>query len=254
MRPPLSQIKRHSSGSRSTIFDRPYLPLLVLEFLPVCACLLGCGGGAGASIVTPPPPPPPPPPSITVTVTPSSSSVLLGNSQALSVQVTNTTDTSVTWSVNGVPGGTVATGTITSGGTYAAPADLPSPAIVQVAATSQADTTKSATARLTITSDIALTLAPANASVELGATQAFHPGIASGGHPDTAVRWNLSGAACPSGCGSVDISGNYTAPGILPSTATATLTARSIADPSKQFFAPINITSNFTLQVTAPQS
>lgn len=160
----------------------------------------------------------------------------------------------MTWSVNGVPGGTVATGTITSGGIYAAPADLPSPAIVQVTATSQADTTKSATAQLTITSDIALTLTPPNASVELGATQAFHPGIISGGHPDTAVRWNLSGAACPAACGSIDLGGNYTAPGILPPAATATLTAQSVADPSKQASAPITITSNFTLQVTAPPS
>ncbi len=160
----------------------------------------------------------------------------------------------MTWSVNGVLGGTAATGTITAGGAYTAPGDLPSPAIVQVTATSQADTTKSATAQLAITSDIALTLAPPNASVELGATQAFRPSITSGGRPDTSVRWILSGAACPSACGTVDLGGNYTAPGTLPSTATATLTAQSVADPSKQSSAPINITSNFTLQVTAPQS
>ena len=196
---------------------------------------------------------PPPPPSITVTVTPTSGSVLLGTSQTLSAQVTNTTDTSVTWSVNGVLGGTISTGTITAGGTYTAPVDLPSPAIVQVTATSQADTTKSATAQLTITSDIGISIAPPNAGVELGATQAFHAAITSAGHPDTSVRWSLSGASCPAACGSVDLNGNYTAPGILPSNATATLTAQSVADPSKQISAAINITSNFTLQVTVPQ-
>jgi hypothetical protein len=160
----------------------------------------------------------------------------------------------VSWSVNGVGGGTISAGTITTGGAYTAPADLPTPSVVQVTATSQADTTKSATAQLTITSDLAITLAPPNASVELGAAQGFHAATTSTGHPDTSVRWSLSGATCPAACGSVDLSGNYTAPGVLPAPATATLTAQSVADPSKQASAPINITSNFTLQVTAPQS
>ena len=68
------------------------------------------------------------------------------------------------------------------------------------------------------------------------------------------MRWSLSGGTCPAACGSVDLNGNYTAPGVLPAPATAVITAQSVADPSKQASAPINITSNFTLQVTAPQS
>jgi hypothetical protein len=189
-----------------------------------------------------------------VTVAPMAGSVLLGNSQALTATVTNTSNTDVTWSVNGLTGGSASTGTISMGGTYTAPADLPSPAIVQVTATSQADSTKSATAQLTVTSDLAITLAPPNANVELGATQTFHPTLISAGRPDTSVRWSLSGATCPGACGSVDLSGNYAAPGVLPAPATATLTAQSVADPAKQASASINITSNFTLQVTAPQS
>jgi hypothetical protein len=179
---------------------------------------------------------------------------LLGNSQTLSAQVTNAIDTTVVWSVNGVLGGTISTGTITVAGIYTAPGDLPSSAAVQITATSQADPTKSATAQFTIASDIAISLAPPNASVELGATQGFHAAITSAGHPDISVRWSLSGAACPAACGSVDLSGNYTAPGVLPAPATASLTAQSVADPSKQISAAINITSNFSLQVTAPQS
>jgi hypothetical protein len=58
----------------------------------------------------------------------------------------------------------------------------------------------------------------------------------------------------PAACGSVDLSGHYTAPGTLPSIATATITAQSVADPTKQASAPLNITSNFALQVTAPQT
>jgi hypothetical protein len=145
-------------------------------------------------------------------------------------------------------------GKITSAGVYNAPTDLPSPTIVQVTATSLADSSKSATAQITITSDIGISIKPSNASVELGATQAFHAAITSAGHPDTSARWSLSGTACPVACGSVDLNGNYTAPGILPSATTAMLTTQSVADTSKQASAAINITSNFTLQLTAPRS
>ena len=212
------------------------------------AWTLGCGGGGAGS------PPPPPPPSIGVTITPKSGSVVLGNEATFTATVTNTADTAVTWSVNDTAGGNAVVGTITSAGLYNAPVDLPSPATVQVTATSHADATKSATAAVTITSDITLTLAPNPASVELGATQAFQATVTSSGHPDTAVRWSVSGAACTSGCGAVDASGNYTAPRILPSPASVTLTAESVADPAKQVSAAVAITSNFSLQLAAPSS
>ncbi|HYL83111.1 MAG TPA: hypothetical protein VE263_02660 [Candidatus Angelobacter sp.] len=205
----------------------------------------GCGtAGVGT--------PPPPPPSITVTVTPVASSVVLGNQLRLTATVTNTTDTSVSWSVNAIAGGNATVGTITPAGVYTAPADLPSPTNVQVTATSHADPTKSGSAPVTVTSDITLSLTPNPASVELGAMQAFQAAVTSSGHPDTTVRWSVSGAACPSACGAVDSSGHYTAPGILPSPTSVTLTAQSAADPSKQVSANLTITSNFSLQLSGP--
>ena len=172
----------------------------------------------------------------------------------LTVAVTNTTNTSVSWSVNGIAGGSTRVGTITAAGVYTAPADLPSPKAVQITATSQADPTKSGSASVTIISDIALAVTPNSASVELGATRAFQAAVTSNGYPDTTVVWNLSGSACPTACGAVDTSGRYTAPGILPSPTSVTLTAQSVADPSKQISAAITITSNFTLQLTAPSN
>lgn len=156
--------------------------------------------------------------------------------------------------MNGTAGGSARVGTITAAGVYTAPADLPSPATVQITATSQADPTKSGSASVTITSDIALAVTPNPASVELGATQAFQAAVTSNGHPDTAVVWSLSGGACPTACGSVDTTGRYTAPGILSSPASLTLTAQSVADPSKQISAAVTVTSTFTLQLTAPSS
>jgi hypothetical protein len=145
-------------------------------------------------------------------------------------------------------------GTITSAGVYTAPADLPTLASVQVTATSHADPTKSGSATLAITSDITLNLTPNPASVELGASRAFQATVTSSGHPDTAMRWSLSGPACTSGCGTVDASGKYTAPQTLPAPASATLTAQSVADRSKQVSAALAITSNFSLQLSAPSS
>jgi hypothetical protein len=218
--------------------------------LTASAWTLGCGGG-GAGLVTPLPAPLP---SITVTVTSTSSDVLLGDSVTFTANVENASDTGVTWSVNGVPGGNNAVGTIAASGVYTAPGDLPVPATVHVKATSQADATKFGSADLTIQSDISIGLTPSSANVELGATQAFHATIASSGHPDAAVRWSMAGAACPSACGKVDAIGNYTAPQILPQSPSVALTAQSAADPSKQVSVQVNVTSNFSLQLSAPAS
>ncbi len=183
--------------------------------------------------------------------------MILGNTLAFAATVTNTSDASVSWNVNGVPGGDAAVGTITTAGLYTAPADLPptaqtSTANVQVTAVSHADATKSASSNVTVTSDVAVALAPNAAAVELGATRGFHAAITSSGHPDTSVRWSVSGAPCSSACGGVDANGNFTAPQILPNPAAAILTARSVADPAKQASAALTITSNFSLQLSAP--
>ena len=231
--------------SRRSGSSRESKKVVLFSLLLKVVGALGCGGGA--SLGGPPPPPP-----IVVTVTTTSNSVSLGNSLAFSANVSNTTDTSVSWSVGGLAGGNSTVGTITSNGVYTAPADLPSPAVVQVTATSHADATKSASANETITSDITLALTPNPASVELGATQGFHATLISAGHPDTSIRWSVSGASCPNGCGAVDAAGNYTAPQNLPSPTTVTLTAQSVADPSRQTSTTITITSNFTLQLAGP--
>ena len=189
-----------------------------------------------------------------MSVAPLSGSVVLGNQVAFTATVTNTTDTTVSWSVNGIAGGNSAVGTISSTGVYTAPANLPSPATMQITVTSHADPVKSATASLMVASDITLSLTPNPASVELGARQSFQASVTSSGHPDTTVRWGLSGAACPTACGMLDSGGTFIAPGTLPSPAGVTITAQSAADPSKQISATVAISSNFALQLSVPPS
>jgi hypothetical protein len=247
---PLSQTRsKRDTSSRSPLFPRHATRSIFLFALVLS--LDACGGSVTGGSSTPPPPPPP---QITVTIAPNSGTVLLGNTLAFSATVTNTSDASVFWSVNGISGGSPQLGTISPDGLFTAPADLPPGGKVQVTATSHADSSKSSTAAVTLPSDITVSLSPVPSSVELGALQSFHAAITSSGKPDPAIRWSLSGAACPNSCGTVDASGNYSAPAILPSVPSVTLTATSVADPSKQTSTTLTITSHFTLQVAAPLS
>jgi hypothetical protein len=220
-------------------------------FAFVVSAARGCSQSAATGGAAPPPPPPS---IIEVSVTPQSENVTLGNSQSFVATVTNTNNTSVSWSVNGVAGGNSVFAVIDSAGMYTAPADLPSPTTVRVTATSAADPTRTATANLTVVSDTSIQLSPNVAGVELGALQAFTSVISSAAHPDSAVRWSLSGASCPSGCGSVDAGGNFTAPQILPAPASVTISAQSVADPTKHASASISIGSHFTFTISAPAS
>ena len=222
-------------------------------FVVLGAWLQGCAS-VGAGFVTPAPTPPSAPGAIAVTVAPASATVILGNVQTFTATVTNAADTGVVWSVNGVAGGNAAVGMISAAGVYTAPDDLPVAGSVQVAASSVADATKSGTSKVNISSDLQIALTANAKAIELGATQSFHALLSSGGHPDQAVSWAMSGAACSMGCGVVDVNGNFTAPRILPTPATATLTAQSVADSSKRASATLTIVSNFTLQLSAPVS
>jgi hypothetical protein len=225
---------------------------LYLLLAGVAMCQSGCATIASV------PSTPVGPQGISVTVTPSDGSVMLGNQFLFTAAVKNGSDSTVTWCVNGVVGGAAQTGTISASGVYTAPGDLPIPANLTVTATSHADVSKSGFAIVTVQSDVAIGLPGGGGTnavpVELGATHAFLAVVSSGAHPDKSVLWSVSGASCPLLCGSVDASGNYTAPQILPALPNVTLTARSVADSSKEVSAAITITSNFLLQLVVPST
>jgi hypothetical protein len=104
-----------------------------------CVLLLSCGGSSS-----------PPPPPVTVSVSPASTDVLTNATQQFTATVTGSSNTSVNWSVSGMTGGNTTVGTISTAGLYTAPAAIPNPATVTVAAAAQADTTKSGTATVMV--------------------------------------------------------------------------------------------------------
>jgi uncharacterized repeat protein (TIGR03803 family) len=97
------------------------------------------------------------PPAITsVAVSCNMVSVPIGQSNQCSATVSGTGNfnSSVTWSVNNINGGTSATGTISSVGLYLAPTILPTPFTVSITATSIADATKSASVPIVVAGTI----------------------------------------------------------------------------------------------------
>ncbi len=108
----------------------------------VVLTMSACGGGG-----TPPPPNNP-----VVTVSPATANVQEGSQQQFTATVTNTSDTTVTWQVNGVTGGNATVGTIGTAGLYTAPAAIPSPASVTITAFISDVPSISGTAIATITS------------------------------------------------------------------------------------------------------
>jgi hypothetical protein len=119
-------------------------------FAALCFSVLisqGCGGGgsnsapsSGSSSGS----------AITVNVSPSNATVPPGGQEQFTATVSGTSNTSVSWNVNGTAGGNSTNGTISGSGLYVAPPAPPSPSTVTINAVSQADTTKSGSASLVI--------------------------------------------------------------------------------------------------------
>lgn len=93
---------------------------------------------------------PPEPPNVSVTISPAQVTLRAKATQAFTATVTNAADTSVRWQVNGIDGGTLAVGTITSDGLYTAPPGVPSPNAITVAAVSSAYPNAKAVAQITV--------------------------------------------------------------------------------------------------------
>jgi Protein of unknown function (DUF1565) len=94
---------------------------------------------------------------VSVSISPSSLTTATNATEVLTATVSGTTNTAVTWQVNGVQGGNSTAGVIsttvpgTSGeALYLAPGSIPTGGTVTITAVSQADTSKSASALLTI--------------------------------------------------------------------------------------------------------
>ena len=176
-----------------------------------------------------------PPMPIGVAVSPSAAALSGGQTQQFSAAVSNTGNTAVTWSLS--PSGV---GTVDASGFYTAPAVISAQEAVMVTATSQVDNTKSASALVTLTpvpgATLTVGVSPSAATISAGQTQQFSATIA--GSASTAVVWSLN----PSGVGTINSTGLYSAPATSAAPQTVTVTATSQTDNTKWAAALVTVT------------
>jgi len=194
---------------------------------------------------------------VSLTLVPSASSVALGGTLTLRATVSGTTDTSLTWSVDGVTNGSSTTGTLSGSGltrTYKAPSvDTPSPNPVTFKIVSAADTAVSKTATATVTDSIVVTLSPSSSSRALGGTQLFTASVS--GTSNTTLNWYVNGVLNGSSTqGTLTGSGlsrTYKAPTEnVPSPNPAVIKVVSAADPTKYKTASVTVTDSIALTLS----
>ena len=217
--------------------------------------------------------------SVTVSVSPSSASVPTGQRVTLMPTVANTSDTTVTWTVNGISNGNTAAGQICQHASnpchppaapssasidYLAPTTAPAPNPVTVAAISNADPSKSASAIISISSTsgtVAVTISPNYAFVAPSggapSTQQFFASVT--GSTNSNISWTVqsgvTGQGCSgAACGSINSTGLYTAPTTAPSPNAVSVIATSQADPTKFATAAVAITSGALINQILPSS
>jgi len=115
------------------------LAILGMTAVFVALSLVACGGSGGNN--NPP----------MVMVAPATANVQEGSTLQLTATVTNTTETAVSWTVNGIAGGNASVGTISSTGLYTAPDVIPNPASITITAALQALPSISGSSIVTIT-------------------------------------------------------------------------------------------------------
>ncbi|MGA2649953.1 MAG: DUF2341 domain-containing protein [Terracidiphilus sp.] len=159
-----------------------------------------------------------------VIVSPSSASVYSGFTQQFAANIP------VVWSI--VPGGI---GTVSQTGLYTAPSNTTTSGYrPDVVATAQADPNGSFTVPIQVGSPIVQPVTPAAVSLYGGQSQTFNVCLATSGSSSgcqssgqTVANWYIS----PASAGAISSSGVYTAPALIPTQQTVTVTAADIANP-----------------------
>jgi hypothetical protein len=192
----------------------------------ISAIFSGSGGTSG-------------PPPISVSVSPGSTTLGANQQQSFTATVQNSSNQAVTWSLN--PN----TGTITAGGLYTAPSSITSNQTVTLTATTVATPSAQASATITLTAGPSVSVSPQSITLLESQQQQFTATVQNSGNQ--AVTWTLS-----PNVGSIGSGGLYTAPSIISSTQTVTLTATTVATPSATATATITLSPPSSGPLTVP--
>jgi hypothetical protein len=217
---------------------------------------------------------------VAVSVVPPISSVVVNGRATFSAVATNTPDTTVVWSVNGIANGNAAIGQVCLSGSnpcvpptaptaanidYLAPAIVPATNPVALTATSHADSSRNGTAVITVTPSgggpISVTISPAYGYVPPSGPSPsqlqFTAQVTGSG--ETGVTWSVQSGVAGGGCGgtacgTINAAGLYTAPNVAPSPNAISVIAASVADSTKSGMASVSITSGPAIEQILPSS
>jgi hypothetical protein len=196
---------------------------------------------------------------LSVELTPVSATLAVNERQTFTAVVNGASNQNVAWLVNGIAGGNLSTGLICATGSnpcqpvsasnsasadYIAPAGVPSPNPVTLAAVSQLDSTKHAASSVIILPHVVVSVVPGSATLVGTEQQRFTATVT--GTDNQLVIWTIAGAACGNlgACGSIDSSGLYTAPAATPSPNQINIVATSSEDITQSGSATVTISNN----------
>ena len=171
---------------------------------------------------------------------PNSASLYTGQSQQFSAKIYNAASQSVNWTIQ--PAGV---GTINDSGLYTAPPSIAAQSSVTITATSQATPSVSNTAVIALLPPPpSIHISPTSATVYSGQTQQFTVTIA--GLSNQSVIWNIS----PTGAGTINNAGLYTAPAPVLSQRAITVVATSVVEPLLSSDAPVILDPSGVITLT----
>jgi hypothetical protein len=249
----------------------------------------GTSAGTGVTIFS----------TISAGLQPSGSTRAINRHQTLFGSLTRTStgnppaNNAVTWTVNGVPGGSAAFGfmcavgvTCDNGGIhpapisatgvgspggdvdYIAPASVPGGGPVTIVMQSQADTSKSASSQVTIVPNITVSVSPTSITLPPTLTQQFTANVV--GTPNTSVTWDVNGVAngdttvgqicqvgvtaCTAPTSQNSTTVEYRSPGTPPTPPNVTVKATSVDDPTQTSSGSVTISTGPFIQKLLPAS
>jgi hypothetical protein len=214
---PMSLLLADRTNRARFNFQTALLKLLVV----ICCALIGVGTKPASATTLP----------VKISISPKAASVESAQTQQFTATVTNTDNMAVTWSAT--------SGSISSAGLFKA-STVKTDLIVSVTATSVADPTKSATALVTVTPLISVSISPTSATVNSLDTQAFKATVTNSSR--NGVTWLATK-------GTITDQGMFTAPSVTTTT-TASVTATSVADPTKLATVIVTVLPAVSVKVT----
>lgn len=213
-------------------------------------CLTGCGGNSSCVSSTSTNPNCTTSNPVTITLSPdTTTNVPLGTTLQITATVSGTSNTALTWQVNGVDGGNSTAGTISDTGLYKPPATVPNPAEVAITAISKANTNDEANVSLIIVSGASISISPPTVDLVVGKTQQFTPTVT--GNSNSNVTWAVAGiSGGNSSVGTITSQGLYTAPSTL-STApqSVAVSATAAVDATKTASASVTLHNNISVSL-----